>query len=271
MFNQGQHGPLNPHTVANMSLTRSVARLMNHQPVSRMRNHGIVVHSFLCLMSKWRWISIFIHLCHWTLNVTSSTESLHCGGTAARSLLPVRREGGRERVGRRWRRNERNNLLIKRRMNPGGCVPFTNKLICQDWLVLLIVGQIQGECKSCVNATQRGAESRRERRALVAKTDICRSDSSASGGGGCREGRTCRKSWEGKVTRAESTAGNQMPLEAGERDGWGGGGRVDGTLVNTDTLLIYFSVKANLAANCRVRRQMQCLRGCICSGDCRSG
>lgn len=161
------------------------------------------------------------------MNVTSSAEGPDQAGTAARSLLPVWRPG---REGRRRRRNERNNLLIKRRLSPGGRAPFTNKLICQDRLVLLIVGRIRGESESRVNATR--ARSRRERRALVAETDIRRSDSSASGG----------KGRQGRVTRAEPTAGNQMRCEAGGASREGSGRRAWTPHLSTQTRrkFIYF-------------------------------
>lgn len=144
------------------------------------------------------------------------------------SKPPSRLAGGRE--GRRRRRNERNNLLIKRRLSPGGRAPFTNKLICQDRLVLLIVGRIRGESESRVNATRaRSGESQRERRALVAETDIGLSDSSASCGKGRRGGR------QGRVTRAEPTAGNQMRCEAGGASREGSGRRAWTPPLSTQT------------------------------------
>lgn len=132
--------------------------------------------------------------------------------------LPSILTGGRE--GRRRWRSERNNLLIKRRLSPGGCVPFTNKLICQDWLVLLIVGQIQGESKSHVNVTRWGAKNRREWQLLVAKTE--------------RDAEEC------DASKADSRQSDAMWSTETGCGCWGVCGRVNATLVNTDNANLFF-------------------------------
>lgn len=70
------------------------------------------------------------------------------------------------------KQNESDNLFVGESA-PQGCTPFTNKWICQDWLILLIVGLMKRRLIECECEPERVSKERAalsEKETLVALT-----------------------------------------------------------------------------------------------------